>query len=282
MKIAVATDFSVRSDRALLRATLMARRTGAGLVLIHVVDEDQPPELIASAQRAASALLDATVRTLQEQGIAAEPLVTVADVAGGILDAAAGSACELVVLGPHRSRALDVFTGTTVQRVLRISRMPVLVAVDTPARAHTRTLIALDFDEPSRAAGIAALELGVFDHTDVTLLHVFDASAEGALERRAMSDPGAIQDYRAFEQQQATEKLHALVDDIGLAGATMRLVPLTNTLARTILESAKQDLADLVVIGTSQRTGFERLLIGSVTSDIIQDAHRDILIVPVP
>ena len=282
MKIAVATDFSVRSDRALLRATLMARRTGAGLVLIHVVDEDQPPELIASAQRAASALLDATVRALQEQGIAAEPLVTVADVAGGILDAAAGSACELVVLGPHRSRALDVFTGTTVQRVLRISRMPVLVAVDTPARAHTRTLIALDFDEPSRAAGIAALELGVFDHTDVTLLHVFDASAEGALERRAMSDPGAIQDYRAFEQQQATEKLHALVDDIGLAGATMRLVPLTNTLARTILESAKQDLADLVVIGTSQRTGFERLLIGSVTSDIIQDAHRDILIVPVP
>jgi len=282
MKVAVATDFSVRSDRALLRATLMARRTGAGLVLIHVVDEDQPPELIASAQRSASALLDATSRTLQEQGIAAEPLVTVADVADGILDAAAASACDLVVLGPHRSRPLDVFTGTTVERVLRISRIPLLVAVDTPTRAHTRTLIALDFDEPSRAAGIAALELGVFDHTDVALLHVFDASAEGALERRAMTDPGAIRDYRAFEQQQAAEKLQALVDEIGLTGATMRLVPLTNTLARTILESAKQALADLVVIGTSQRKGFERLLIGSVTSDIIQDAHRDILIVPVP
>ena len=125
------------------------------------------------------------------------------------------------------------------------------------------------------------LELGVFDHTDVTLLHVFDASAEGALERRAMTDPGAIRDYRESEQQEAAEKLHALVDDIGLAGATMRLVPLTNTLARTILESAEHEAADLIIVGTSRRKGFARLLVGSIAGDVIRDTHRDILIVPI-
>src|SRR5690349_25051655 len=38
----VATDFSTRSDRALLRATLVANRVGAALTLVHVVDADQP------------------------------------------------------------------------------------------------------------------------------------------------------------------------------------------------------------------------------------------------
>jgi nucleotide-binding universal stress UspA family protein len=35
-RILVATDFSTRSDRALRRATLIARRTGAALTLLHV------------------------------------------------------------------------------------------------------------------------------------------------------------------------------------------------------------------------------------------------------
>ncbi len=281
-KIAVATDFSVRSDRALMRATLMARKTGAALVLLHVVDEDQPRELIASGELAASAVLNATVRTLRDQGLAAEALVTVADVAGGILDAAARTGCDLVVLGPHRSRALDVFVGTTVERVVHVSRMPVLVAVDTPSRPHVRTLVALDFDAPSKAAGQAAMALGVFDHTDVAILHVFDASAEEALRTRAMLDPGTIHEYRSSQQHNATQKLHALVEELGLASAKLHVVPLASTLAKTILDTAKRDLADLIIIGTSQRKGFERILIGSVTSDVIKDAHRDILIVPVP
>ncbi|HEU6442162.1 MAG TPA: universal stress protein, partial [Microvirga sp.] len=44
--ILVATDFSTRSDRALRRATLLARHVSARLVLIHVVDDDRPVRLV--------------------------------------------------------------------------------------------------------------------------------------------------------------------------------------------------------------------------------------------
>ena len=60
-RILVATDFSTRSDRALRRATLIAKQVDAALTLIHVVDIDQPERLIASDRSAASALLDETV-----------------------------------------------------------------------------------------------------------------------------------------------------------------------------------------------------------------------------
>jgi nucleotide-binding universal stress UspA family protein len=47
-RILIATDFPVRSDRATRRASLLARKLGARLTLVHVVDADQPPSLITA------------------------------------------------------------------------------------------------------------------------------------------------------------------------------------------------------------------------------------------
>ena len=50
-KILVATDFSTRSDRALRRASLLAHSVSAELVLLHVIDDDQPKPLQEVQQR---------------------------------------------------------------------------------------------------------------------------------------------------------------------------------------------------------------------------------------
>ncbi|MDO9486921.1 MAG: universal stress protein [Sphingomonadaceae bacterium] len=103
--LAVATDFSVRSDRALLRAKLIARRTGARLAILHVVDEDQPPRHVAANKEAALSLLTAATETLQTvDGIAADRHVVVADVPNGILAAADEVGADLNVVGRHRRR----------------------------------------------------------------------------------------------------------------------------------------------------------------------------------
>lgn len=47
MQILAATDFSTRSQRASGRAGLLARERSAELALVHVVDDDQPPDLVA-------------------------------------------------------------------------------------------------------------------------------------------------------------------------------------------------------------------------------------------
>ena len=51
--------------------------------------------------------------------------------------------------------------------------------------------------------------------------------------------------------------------------------------ARSILEAAQEADSSLIVLGTNQRKGFERALIGSVTADVVRDAQRDVLIIPV-
>ena len=280
-RILVATDFSTRSDRAVRRAVLIAGRVDASLTLLHVVDGDRAKELVDSDWAQATMLLEATARILRmEHDVTADPLVLIDDVDSGIVGGAEQAGADLIVLGPHRSRLRDIFTGTTVERVVRRSPFPLLVAVSAPSAAYERTLLAIDFDEASRSAAKAALAMGIFDHTDVIVMHAFDTPAKNMLQR-SMDAPEAVVDYVESERDIATGKLDALVHELNLPQTPQRVAGMTGSPARSILEAAQQEGSHLIVLGTNQRKGFERMLIGSVTQEVIRDAGRDVLIVPV-
>jgi nucleotide-binding universal stress UspA family protein len=280
-RLLVATDFSPRSDRALRRASLIARKVGASITQLHVVDADRPDRLIDADRSAASDVLHNAVSTMKsDDGLDANWLVKVDDVHTGIIAAADEISADLVAIGPHRTRLRDAFVGTTAERVVRRTTRPVLVAVETPATHHHNTLLALDFDDASKSAGRAALALGVFDHTDVIVMHAFDAPGEGMM-RRAMEDSTHVEDYVEGERTSAAQDLRALMNEIGLPPTSQTVVSMNGTPARTILEAAIEVDSDLIVLGTNQRKGFGRVLIGSVTEDVIREAHRDVLIIPV-
>lgn len=280
LRILVATDFSVRSDRALRRATLVASKLGAHLTLVHVVDADRPQSLIAADRAAAVGLLQQLSRTLCDiDGVDADWLVQVDDVFAGILTAAEASSADLIVIGPHRSRLSDVFVGTTAERVVRRSSRPLLVAIETPVAHHRRTLLALDFDQASKNAARKALAMGVFDHTGVVVMHAFDAPGEGMMKRTFQPAPD-IAEYVKSEGRAARSELKELLAELDLPPTSETIASINGSPARTILEAARRTHSDLLVLGTNQRKGFDRALVGSVTADVIRDARRDILIIP--
>ena len=57
MQILAATDFSTRSNRALRQAGLLAQPGNAQLHIVHVVDDDQPEELVRMEKREAERVL---------------------------------------------------------------------------------------------------------------------------------------------------------------------------------------------------------------------------------
>lgn len=260
---------------------MVARQVGASLTLLHIIDADQPARLVDADRAEAAALLRETAETLRTgDGIDAQAMVEVDDVHSGILDAAEKVGAELIVLGPHRRRLRDIFIGTTVERVVRRSRLPLLVAAQPPTAPYDRTILALDFDEASKSAARAALAMGIFEHTEVIVMHAFDAPAERML-RRSLDVADAVDDHVEGERRLAAESLKELVGELGLPPTHHRVAAMIGTPARSIHECALNEDAHLIVLGTNQRKGFERLLIGSVTEDVIRDQHRDVLIVPI-
>ena len=66
MQILAATDFSTRSNRALRQAGLLAQPGNAQLHIVHVVDDDQPDELVRMEKREAERVLNEQMASMPE------------------------------------------------------------------------------------------------------------------------------------------------------------------------------------------------------------------------
>lgn len=279
--ILLATDFSERSDRAFRRASLLARQVGATLVVVHVVDDDQPRRILDSDREAAAGLLEdlrATVRRVD--GIACETRLVLADPFAGIAQAAAESAADLLVIGPHRRQALrDVFVGTTAERTIRSVTTPVLMVNAPPVAPYAHVMLTTDLSDGAAAAARAATRLGIAGEARRSILHVVDAPV-GHLVLGGNVAPEGRAAYRDDARSEAARELAAFVEATGLG--TLRQSPRLSDAAPAdaILEAAREEAADLVVVGTHGRSGLAKLFLGSVAEAVLRKADRDVLAVP--
>ena len=279
-RILVATDFSSRSDRALRRAMLLAAHSKAALTLVHVVDDDQPAHLVDRQQATARELLEDTARSIDTvDKVRTDTVVANGDPFEGILRVADEVGPDLIVVGPHRRQLLDIFVGTTAERTIRRSRHPILMANSVPAGSYERTLLAIAFDDASVAAAQAATRMRFLKGSAVTAIHLFDAPAAG-LMKRAMEGSDAIDHYVRQEKMSAHADFDSFLSAAGLIGVERLVRPHGGSPAAGLLSHADELRADLVVLGTNQRSGLERAFLGSVAQDVLRDAKCDILVVP--
>lgn len=280
-RILVATDFSTRSDRALRRAILLARQFSAAIVIVHVVDDDQPPRLREAEVRESAALLDeiaATVRAIDR--LSCETLLVLGDPFQAIADSVHSISADLVVMGPHRRQALrDVFIGTTVERTIRISSRPVIMANDVPAGRYDRVLVATDLSDGSAAAIADARGLGILDHTDIIVFHAFDSQAVGLIIRAGMT-MDQLKDHIAEAEARAMAELNEFLRRVDVQPRRRVTQLIEVSAAAAIRDRIRAEKADLVVIGTQGRTGLAKFFVGSVAEEILRTSEVDVLVVP--
>jgi nucleotide-binding universal stress UspA family protein len=140
-KILVPTDFSAHADEAFRVAIMLARATGAEVVVFHVaptpavVEEGGP--LLAEHDKGATANLwerFARLRAIDPQ-VRVQHEVIVADrpSASHILEILDRLGCDLIVMGTHgHSWLKHMLFGSVTEEVVRKARCPVMV-VKAPA-----------------------------------------------------------------------------------------------------------------------------------------------------
>jgi nucleotide-binding universal stress UspA family protein len=143
-RILVPSDFSAPSDMALEYAHMLARRFGAELMVVHVVEEPfpissdlYPTELAAYRGRlideakselakAVGSLTDITLRTE----------ILVGPTTRRILEAATEFGADLIVMGTRgRGGIATFFMGSVAERVVRMADCPVMAVHDVHAAA---------------------------------------------------------------------------------------------------------------------------------------------------
>lgn len=280
-RIMLATDFSERSDRALRRATLLAREAGAEVDLVHVVDDDRPRRIVDHEVADAHLLLAELVRTLDTvDGVQSKAHVVLADPFVGIARAVEEVGPDLLVIGSHRRQILrDAFVGTTAERVVRTVDCPALMVNGPPVGPYRQVLLTTDLSDNSRSALQRFEQLGLFSGGQLTALNVFDAPAL----RLAMSDTLAKEDREEYLSDMRAEAKRELAEFVSsISGRRLEQVVRheETTIANEILQAASEIRVDLIVVSTVGKSSVARMLLGSVAEQILRLSTTDVLVMP--
>ncbi|WP_421935491.1 universal stress protein [Phenylobacterium sp.] len=269
----MAYDFSPGADRALRRATLLAKASHAAMVLAHAASDTVPGE----AEGLLSGLAE-TVRSVD--GVACEVRIRKGRAPETIAALSLSSGADLIVTGPPRPEGVrNLFVGTTAGRSVKHAQAPVLVAAGVPAHPYRRALFATDLSQNSAAAAAAVRRLGLLENGWLAALYAFAAPAEGLMFRTptTRADQKA---YMAEEAGHARRELQAFLDRSEISTDELLAEPIDVDAAQTVRAVARRLRADLIVIGARGRSTLETLLLGSVATALLATADRDIFIAP--
>lgn len=279
-RLLVGTDLSSRADRALRRAALLAAASGAELLLVHAVDDDQPRSLVEIQRQEALALLRDQVAGLAElHGLPTTPLIEEGDPFEAVLRVADARGADLIVLGEHRRRPLrDIFAGTTVERVMRYGHRPVLMVNQPVAGPYRQVLAATDLSGHSARALQAAATLGFLDEAALTIVHAFEPPGLGALAF-ADAPPATVAAHEAESAREASSGLAGFVSALGLPRRPEQRV-LAGRPATVIKDIVGRARPDLLVAGTAGAGFLRRAVLGSVAAEVLVAVRCDALVVP--
>jgi nucleotide-binding universal stress UspA family protein len=131
-------------------------------------------------------------------------------------------------------------------------------------------LFATDFSPPSNAAFEVASALARDYKARLIALHVIEPATASYTEFTAYIGPEE-------DKEEAMAKLHAL------SAASSNVTPeyrlREGNPAAVIAETAAEIPADVIVLGTHGRTGFTRLMMGSVAEEVLRHAPCPVLTV---
>ena len=292
MSIICGTDLSEASSGALDVARALATQRGdTEVVLVHIVDPDASD--VDDTQLAAlRARLDAqagagrtgsgpgtgpAVRTQLLTGPIEETLVGVAET----------EASDLLIIAAHShgQRQRQPRLGATAAKVIAITHVPVIVVRDPApwiafARGTRPLKILLGIDDSATCdLGVQwTLALGKRGQIDVVLGAIYypdDAAAYYGLPVRSLVE--ADPEIERLIRRDLVRRFG------GSAGPIARHVSATarrglGRIGDHIIELAREEGVDAIVVGTGQKTGLGRL--GSVSSVIVEDAPESVVCVP--
>ncbi|MGD2078259.1 MAG: universal stress protein, partial [Chloroflexota bacterium] len=275
-RLLVPLDGSHFAEQALPLAQALSQSHGSQLTLLSVRQSPRLPRGLPASQ----AGLDGDLREyedylaqvsakLQRDGVRLQPLVAEGKVADQINTIAVEQGVDALVMSTHgRSRVGRMLLGSVASEVLQQSVQPLLLV---------------------RPKEIAEARPPVFDKLMVTLDGSSDAELVLPYARALASRFGsqiillAVPDDLQAESQQGNLKRY--LEDVagGLAATGVSVRPLVTGTdpAHTIVEMARANDVDLIMLATHGRGGRARLMFGSVADTVVRNCHRTIFMVPV-
>lgn len=270
-KIIVPIDFSKYSEYALEAAAILAKKYNAEIFALHMLEmsdtiltasNDGPKPKILYFLKLAQQRFEEFLSKDYLDGVKVTPIVKHSKVFSEVSDVAEEHHADLIVMGSHGvSGFTEVFVGSNTEKVIRHSKIPVLVIKQKPATMDFDTVVfASDFAEKGIDAYLKATKM-VGNNAKMHLLYV--------------NVPG--------EKFKSTSEMEKQVADF-LSKADGNMDQLNNvhyvsdySVEKGIISFSNLLGADLIMMPTHGRKGLAHFFEGSISEDLANHANLPVM-----
>jgi len=274
-KILFATDFLHSFENDLQHALAVAKKFDAEIFPIHVLPDSVKDEKARRLlSEAATKELDQLCRRIEAANLSAgDPILEFGVHYDNIVAAADRLDANFIMIGAGQKPADDPYPlGTTAEKIIRNSDKPVWVIKPDQPFALRTLLCPVDYSKESALALSNALVLARRFEARLVILTVFE-KRYGA-SRGSSPDWEAVeaywQDVEDQEEKAYLEQFEAFLKDFNLQGLEVERKIVIGQAAPEILRTIGKLDADLLIMGTTGRSGLSRLMMGSVTEKVIR------------
>jgi nucleotide-binding universal stress UspA family protein len=286
-KILFPTDFFPCAEQALEHALYLAKKYEAELHMLHATvhyegDIHNPAACFYDLEEIDQRMKDLAIMEMKSMiNSRAEALDHIVmeqkqgqSAADVILKYADRNNIDLIVMGTHGRRGLGhLFLGSVAEEVVRLATCPVLTIRERAKLQQVdgvaRILVPVDYSEHSKAALSYAKEIAATYGAKLQMLHVIEETTVpdfygmGESANRLRLD--VLRDRARFEMEEMYNNSPG--PDVDTSHHVFE-----GYATRDIVEFAKNNDSDLIVIATHGLTGIKHLILGSVAEKVVRMA----------
>lgn len=267
--ILVATDFSESSDRAIEASVLLAKKFKSQIILIHVSsDESVSDETRVLIEQSINNKLADIKENISKEDIYVSDVISEKGVAfEKIIQAAQGRNVNLIMVGSGSKDKNDNFKlGTTAEKLIRKNQIPVWVVKNEEVNPVSKILCPVDFSDASKRALLNAITLAEKFNAELSVVNVFEPIVSTSV--RISQD---VEEENKDLKNQRVQEFNKFLNEIDFKSLKYEKVLLMGIPYVEIYKSIKKQKVDLLIMGTTGKTGLSKLLMGSVTEKVTRE-----------
>lgn len=142
---------------------------------------------------------------------------------------------------------------------------------------YQHILVPIDGSSTSELALKEALKFAQQHNARLELVHVLKDI--WYFDEGSMLNYAELLDSMRSSGKKILAQAQALAQQAGITVETKLLEAGGERISNVILEEAKRWSAELIIIGTHGRSGFSRLLLGSIAEGVVRTAHIPVLLI---
>lgn len=145
-------------------------------------------------------------------------------------------------------------------------------------------VVAIDGSEPSFDAANYAISIAELYNSQLTAVYAVSArvrdDVDSDMPEEKMPDQiRKIMNEAKIESEPWFKRIRSAIESESLINFRTKIILSSVKVSGVIVNYSEDAKVDLIVVGTRGRSGFKRLLLGSVASDTVMYAHCPVLVV---